>query len=244
MNNFIYPLIITSIAGIATLLGNILLFVNLKYKDNLISFALGLSFIVMLMISIFDLIPEGLVLGRLEVGDTKILFIITLLLLLIGYFIVSFIERKIKNNDNLYKIGLLSMISLLIHNIPEGILCALTSITNLEVGVRFSFMIMIHNIPEGICISLPIYYATKNRGKAFLYTLISSFGEITGALIALLFLNKFLNNSLLYVILIVVAGIMITLSILKILKEGLTYRRYFYLILGIIIGFIIVILTI
>ncbi|HIS17687.1 MAG TPA: ZIP family metal transporter [Candidatus Coprovivens excrementavium] len=244
MNNFIYPLIITSIAGIATLLGNILLFVNLKYKDNLISFALGLSFIVMLMISVFDLIPEGLVLGRLEVGDTKILFIITLLLLLIGYFIVSFIERKIKNNDNLYKIGLLSMISLLIHNIPEGILCALTSSTNLEVGVRFSFMIMIHNIPEGICISLPIYYATKNRGKAFLYTLISSFGEITGALIALLFLNKFLNNSLLYVILIVVAGIMITLSILKILKEGLTYRRYFYLILGIIIGFIIVLLTI
>lgn len=244
MNNFIYPLIITSIAGIATLLGNILLFVNLKYKDNLISFALGLSFIVMLMISVFDLIPEGLVLGRLEVGDTKILFIITLLLLLIGYFIVSIIERKIKNNDNLYKIGLLSMISLLIHNIPEGILCALTSSTNLEVGVRFSFMIMIHNIPEGICISLPIYYATKNRGKAFLYTLISSFGEITGALIALLFLNKFLNNSLLYVILIVVAGIMITLSILKILKEGLTYRRYFYLILGIIIGFIIVILTI
>ena len=244
MNNFIYPLIITSIAGIATLLGNILLFVNLKYKDNLISFALGLSFIVMLMISVFDLIPEGLVLGRSEVGDTKILFIITLLLLLIGYFIVSFIERKIKNNDNLYKIGLLSMISLLIHNIPEGILCALTSSTNLEVGVRFSFMIMIHNIPEGICISLPIYYATKNRGKAFLYTLISSFGEITGALIALLFLNKFLNNSLLYVILIVVAGIMITLSILKILKEGLTYRRYFYLILGIIIGFIIVLLTI
>lgn len=244
MNNFIYPLIITSIAGIATLLGNILLFVNLKYKDNLISFALGLSFIVMLMISIFDLIPEGLVLGRLEVGDTKILFIITLLLLLIGYFIVSIIERKIKNNDNLYKIGLLSMISLLIHNIPEGILCALTSSTNLEVGVRFSFMIMIHNIPEGICISLPIYYSTKNRGKAFLYTLISSFGEITGALIALLFLIKFLNNSLLYVILIVVAGIMITLSILKILKEGLTYRRYFYLILGIIIGFIIVLLTI
>lgn len=244
MNNFIYPLIITSIAGIATLLGNILLFVNLKYKDDLISFALGLSFIVMLMISIFDLIPEGLVLGRLEVGDTKILFIITLLLLLIGYFIVSIIERKIKSNDNLYKIGLLSMISLLIHNIPEGILCALTSSTNLEVGVRFSFMIMIHNIPEGICISLPIYYATKNRGKAFLYTLISSFGEITGALIALLFLNKFLNNSLLYVILIVVAGIMITLSILKILKEGLTYRRYFYLILGIIIGFIIVLLTI
>ncbi len=244
MNNFIYPLIITSIAGIATLLGNILLFVNLKYKDDLISFALGLSFIVMLMISIFDLIPEGLVLGRLEVGDTKILFIITLLLLLIGYFIVSIIERKIKSNDNLYKIGLLSMISLLIHNIPEGILCALTSSTNLEVGVRFSFMIMIHNIPEGICISLPIYYATKNRGKAFLYTLISSFGEITGALIALLFLNKFLNNSLLYVILIVVAGIMITLSILKILKEGLIYRRYFYLILGIIIGFIIVILTI
>ena len=34
-------------------------------------------------------------------------------------------------------------------------------------GVAIAIAIAIHNIPEGIAVSVPIYYATKNRKKAF-----------------------------------------------------------------------------
>lgn len=243
MNEYIYPLLISFIAGIATIIGNLLLFINAKYKEFLISFALGLSFSVMFLISVLDLIPEGLRYGLCEVGESLRLFIFSLILLLFGYIIVVLIERKIKSNDSLYKIGVLSMISLLIHNIPEGILCALTSSVDIKMGLKFSLIIMIHNIPEGICISLPIYYATKSKLKALFYTFISSMGEFIGAILALILLRPILSNMMLYIILVLVAGIMISLSVFKILKEGLLYKRYKYLIWGIILGIVVVYLT-
>lgn len=243
MNEYIYPLLISFIAGIATIIGNLLLFINHKYKEFLISFALGLSFSVMFLISVLDLIPEGLRYGLGEVGESLRLFIFSLILLLFGYIIVVLIERKIKSNDSLYKIGVLSMISLLIHNIPEGILCALTSSVDIKMGLKFSLIIMIHNIPEGICISLPIYYATKSKLKALFYTFISSMGEFIGAILALILLRPILSNMMLYIILVLVAGIMISLSVFKILKEGLLYKRYKYLIWGIILGIVVVYLT-
>ena len=96
--NILIPIIITSIAGFSTMLGNVLLFINSKYKDKLISFSLGLSFIVMFLISILELVPEGISIIYGSIPNLY-LFILCLLLLGIGYLIVVFIEGKI-NNEN------------------------------------------------------------------------------------------------------------------------------------------------
>lgn len=240
--NIWIPIIISSIAGLSTILGNILLFIDDKYKDRVISFSMGLAFIVMFLISIFDLIPEGI---RLVSDSFNIyeLFIYSLLLLLIGYVFVVFIDNRIDSDSKLFKIGILSMISLLIHNIPEGIICAISSVNDINLGFKMSFMIMLHNIPEGIVISLPIYYVTKSRGKALLYTVISSLGEIVGAIITVLFLYRYINDYIMYIVFIITAGIMITLSVSKILKEGISFKLFKWLILGILVGFSIVVIT-
>ena len=240
--NIWIPIIITSIAGLSTILGNILLFIDDKYKDRVISFSMGLAFIVMFLISIIDLIPEVI---RLVYDSFNIyeLFIYSLLLLLIGYVFVVFIDNRIDSDSKLFKIGILSMISLLIHNIPEGIICAISSVTDIDLGFKMSFMIMLHNIPEGIVISLPIYYVTKSRGKALLYTVISSLGEIVGAIITVLFLYRYINDYIMYIVFIITAGIMITLSVGKILKEGISFKLFKWLILGVLVGFSIVVIT-
>ena len=240
--NILIPIIITSIAGLSTLLGNLLLFIDSKYKDKLISFSMGLAFVVMFTISIFELIPEGikLVTGRMLSYE---IFLYSLLLLLVGYIFVILIDNKIDSDSKLYKIGVLSMISLLIHNVPEGIICAISSVNDINIGLKMSFAIMMHNIPEGICISLPIYYATKSRGKAFLYTVISSLGEILGAVITMLFLYKYINDYIMYIIFIVTAGIMITLSVGKILKEGVSLKVFKWLIFGVLAGLCVIVIT-
>lgn len=240
--NILIPIFITSMAGLSTVLGNILLFINDKYKDKLISFCMGLAFIVMFLISVLELIPEGIRLVNGYFSGYEI-FYYSLVLLLVGYGVVIFIDNKIDSNSKLYRIGVLSMISLLIHNIPEGIICAMSSVNDIQLGLKLSFMIMIHNIPEGICISLSIYYATKSRGKALLYTVISSLGEILGALITMLFLYRYINDYIMYVVFIITAGIMITLSVGKILKEGIGLKVFKWLLLGIMFGFGIVIIT-
>ena len=132
---------------------------------------------------------------------------------------------------------------IMIHNIPEGIICAISSVNDINLGFKMSFMIMLHNIPEGIVISLPIYYVTKSRGKALLYTVISSLGEIVGAIITVLFLYRYINDYIMYIVFIITAGIMITLSVSKILKEGISFKLFKWLILGILVGFSIVVIT-
>jgi ZIP family zinc transporter len=233
--NILIPIIITSIAGLSTILGNVLLFIDSKYKDKLISFSLGLAFIVIFLISVIELIPEGikLVYGYLTGYE---IFFYSLLLLGIGYCFVIFIDNRIDSDSKLYKIGILSMISLLIHNVPEGIICAMSSLNDLDLGIKMSIMIMLHNIPEGICISLPIYYATKSRGKALLYTVISSLGEILGAIVTMLFLYRYINDYIMYIVFIITSGIMITLSVGEILKEGIELKVFKWLILGILFG--------
>ena len=241
MNNLM-PIIITSIAGFATILGNILLFINVKYKDKLISFSMGLSFIVMFLISIIELIPDGIKLVYYDL-DIVNLYIYGLILLFIGYMIVFIIERNISEESSLYRIGILSMFSLFVHNVPEGIICALTSSNSISLGLKMSFIIMIHNIPEGICISLPIYYSTRSRGKAFFMTLISALGEVFGALLSIIFLKRYINDFIMSVILIITAGIMISLSVGKILKEGIECKCHKWLILGILFGICILVIT-
>lgn len=196
----------------------------------------------MFLISILELIPEGIHLISNTSSIPKI-FIISIILLLVGYYIIQFIDKKLSSKEDLYRVGILSMISILIHNIPEGIICAITSTINIKLGLKVSLAILIHNIPEGICISLPIYYSTKSKLKALLYTIISGAGEVVGAIITILFLKPFISNNLLYTIYIITAGIMITLSINKLLKEGLKINKYKEFILGIIIGIIIIIYT-
>lgn len=236
------PILITSMAGLSTLVGNLLLFINSKYKDKLISFSMGLSFIVMFLLSIIELIPEGIKIVSYRLSLYEI-YLYSLLLLVVGYLFVIFIDNRIDSDSKLYRIGFLSMIGLLIHNIPEGIICAISSYNNLDIGLKMSFMIMVHNIPEGIVISLPIYYSTGSRGKALLYTVVSSLGEILGAIITMLFLYRFINDYVMFVVYMVTSGIMITLSVGKILREGISLKLFKWLILGILFGFCIVVIS-
>src|SRR5699024_10400042 len=108
---------------------------------------------------------------------------------------------------------------------PEGVATFLSSSTNRGLGLSLALAISFHNIPEGISIAIPIYFSTKSRFKAFLYTLISGLSEPLGAILAYLFLSNIINNFIMSVILAMIAGIMIHISIYELLKESLSYKK-------------------
>ena len=82
-----------------------------------------------------------------------------------------------------------------------------------------------HNIPEGISISVPIYYATKSKSKACLYTLVSGLSEPLGALITYLFLLPFITDTILGLLFSLIAGIMLHISFTEILPTSLNYNE-------------------
>lgn len=228
-------LILSLGAGLSTVLGGLFIFLPFKKenKDKIISLALSFSLVIMIGVSLFDLIPEAL-----AQSHNKIL-ILNLILPLLG---VSFILLKIiyhflkKIDNNLYKLGILSMITLMIHNFPEGIITFLSTCLNKRLGIKLSIAIAMHNIPEGIAIAVPIYYATGSKKKALQKTLMSALAEPLGAILAYIFLARFITPFMIAIILIVVAGIMITLAIEDILPESLKYQQRKYLIIGMALG--------
>ena len=229
---------ITSFAGFATLLGIIPCYLKKQKKDMIISSSLAFSAGVMLTISLFSLIPESLAFAS-SIYKPFPCYILVFIFVVLGILFSSFIDKKIDahfSNNHLYKLGIISIIVLVLHNIPEGITTFLSSSTNLHLGLTLSLAIALHNIPEGISIAVPIYYATGKRKRAVFYTLISGFSELFGAVLAYLFLARYINDFLLSVILGGTAGIMMHIAIYELLPNSLEYHKKRWTIISFIIG--------
>lgn len=243
MNDILWPFILSSIAGFSTLLGCLSIFLPIKRVEEFISFSISLSLSVMIMVSIFDLIPESLP----NIGGSNIFINILIFLIFfsLGILLVNIIDRMIEKgkSSSLYKLGILNFIALVMHNLPEGILTFMSTYQDFNLGVSLCFAITLHNIPEGISIAVPIYYATGSRWKAIKNTLLSAFAEPIGALLAFLILKNYITDQMISVFLILVAGIMITISINKMLPEAVSYKKKKPMYYGLTIGIVVVILS-
>lgn len=239
MSITLYSFLLTFIAGFSTMIGTILIF--FKEKTNRVVVA-SLSFAsgVMLTVSILDLIPEAITL--LSYKSIIEILIITVFMVL-GALLTRKIDNCMPEVDNnskkgLYRVGIISMFAIIMHNIPEGIATFMTTSTNLSLGLSLTIAIALHNIPEGISIAVPIYYSTGNRKKALFYTLVSAISEPFGALLAFLFLKPFMNNLVMGLLMAVIAGIMSYISFFELLPKSLSYKNkslsYIFFVIGII----------
>jgi ZIP family zinc transporter len=123
----------------------------------------------------------------------------------------------------LYRMGILSAFAIAIHNFPEGLATFIVALQDIKLGLPIAVAIAIHNIPEGIAISVPIFYATGNRKKAFKYSFLSGLAEPVGAAFGFLILMPFLNDLVFGIIFASVAGIMVFISIDELLPAAREY---------------------
>ena len=236
------PILLSFLASFGTLIGSLLVFIpNIGKKAN-ISLILAFSGTVMILISVIDLLPNSIITILNSFYWIIALIIITFSFLL-GYLIINILDKKMEGEKSILKLGVLSLIALMVHNFPEGIVTFLSGVTNLKIGIKLSLAIMFHNIPEGICIALPIYLGTKSFKKAFSSTFLSCLAEPLGAILAYIFLYKYINNIMISVILIFTAGIMITLSINSIYKESLKFNKHRYFIYGVLLSLIYIVIS-
>ena len=227
------------------MIGGLVVFINFKDKDSFISLALSFSLSVMISLSVFELIPESIKSLTSAYGFAWAL-LVAIAVFTLGRLVVIFLNKKISlhsNKNNLYRVGILSMIALMVHNFPEGIATFMTSYNDLSMGISLAVAIALHNIPEGIGIAVPIYYATNNKSRGIILSFISGLAEPLGAIMAYLILKNFINDRLISITLIFVAGIMITLAIEEMLPESNKYNKQTQNIIGILLGAILVLIN-
>lgn len=266
---YIIALILSTLAGLSTVLGGIVTFFIKENSLKFLSFGLGLSTGVMLFISLVDLYPESCEfikdqLGQIFVWLSVIFFGIGLLAaIIIDYFIPDHIQGQMfikqiganekhidsadcKRNENaeisigkIKKAGILTAIVVAVHNFPEGLATFFLTAQDTMLGLGIVFAIAIHNIPEGMAISIPVYQATHSKRKAFYYSFLSGMAEPIGGVIGFFVIKALFPNLCIGVLFSLVAGIMTYISLDTLLPLSKDYDTGHYSISGVVLGMLI-----
>lgn len=254
---------LTLLAGLATALGALLTFLSKKDNSRFLSIGLGFSAGVMIYVSFVEILVKsqnafsekyGQLTGE-SLGLAAFFFGITLTFVIDQlipdkvnpHHALEYGESHKASLDAQYKtlsrVGLFTAIALSIHNFPEGFATFVMALEDMNTGAAIAFAIAIHNIPEGLAVALPIYYATGNRKKAFLYASASGLTEPVGALIGYLLLAPFMGELTLGITFGVVAGIMVYISFDELLPASRRYGNDHTAIGGVIAGMFVMALS-
>ena len=134
------------------------------------------------------------------------------------------------------RMGMFSALAIAIHNFPEGLATFTGAMADPTLGISIAVAIAIHNVPEGIAVSVPIYYATGSRRKAFAYSFLSGLSEPLGALIGFFVLRQFMNDTVFGIMFAAVAGIMVFISLDELLPTAEKYGEHHLSIYGLVAG--------
>lgn len=251
--NILIALLLTLGAGLATGIGSALAFFARRTNKRLLSFSLGLSGGVMIYVSFVELFQQANLALSAEWG-ARMGTVVTVGNFFAGILLIGIIDRLVPSFENpheahmveemdkqprnpkLMRMGMMTALAIGIHNFPEGIATFTSAMDNPTLGIAIAVAIAIHNIPEGIAVSIPIYYATGNRRKAFLLSLLSGLAEPVGALLACLVLMPFMSPTLMGCVLAMVAGIMVFISIDELLPAAREYGEAHISIYGVVAG--------
>lgn len=259
MNNFLFAFGLTLLAGLSTGIGSLMAFTSKKFSPKFLSAALGLSAGVMIYISFVEMFPQAQEILSQHFG-TKQGEWYTILAFFCGIALIALIDFLVPSHENphefknvdcghkpcqdqkangkLMRMGLFSAMAIAIHNFPEGIATFLAAYQDTQLGISIAFAIAIHNIPEGIAVSFPIYYSTKSRKKAFIYSFLSGFAEPIGAIIGFLLLRSMPDYTLGFSFA-AVAGIMVYISLDELLPSAEEYAEHHIAITGLVAGMLI-----
>ena len=145
--------------------------------------------------------------------------------------------------DKLKRMGIFAAIAIAIHNFPEGLATFTAAMSDPSLGIAIAVAVAIHNIPEGIAVSIPLYYATGSKKKAFLYSFLSGISEPIGALVGFLLLMPFFTPVVFGVLFAGVGGIMVFISFDQLLPAAEEYGEHHHSIYGLISGMVVMALS-
>jgi len=250
---------LTLFAGLSTGIGSLMALYVKTANQKFLSATLGFSAGVMIYVSMMEIIVEaraslGAALGPVK-GDY-----VTTIAFFAGIALVALIDKLVpsaenphamrdvremekdvdpeakRDNFNLLRLGLFSALVIAIHNFPEGLATFMSTIQDPALGISIAVAVAIHNIPEGIAVSVPVYYATGNRKRAFCYSFLSGLAEPLGAIIGYFLLIRFFTATMFGVVFAAVAGIMVYISLDELLPAAEKYGEHHVAIYGLITG--------
>lgn len=141
------------------------------------------------------------------------------------------------------RLAMLLLVSLTLHNIPEGFAVAISTVSNRRFGINVAIAVALHNIPEGLSLAVATYDATKSRFQATLVPALAGCAEPFGAALALFAMRAIITEQLVHDLLVVVAGVMCYLAFGELLPAAASTGCWGYTAAGCFIGLCVMLAT-
>ena len=252
---------VTLFAGLATGIGSTIAFFTKTTNKSFFALSMGFSAGVMIYLSFAEILPKAKTYLQSETGSVEA-GAIAAGALIAGMVLMALIDALVPSGANphentrvellgdsqsplegigveqqkLLKMGVFLALAIAIHNFPEGLATFLLVLDDPQIGIALAIAVAMHNIPEGIAVSVPVYYATRSKIKAFRLSFLSGLAEPAGAVIGYLILSQFLSDFLLGIIFAGVAGVMTFLAIDTLLPTARNSARGHLTVYGFMIG--------
>jgi ZIP family zinc transporter len=257
-NAILFAFGLTLFAGLSTGIGSGIAFFAKQTNTKFLSVSLGFSAGVMIYVSFVEILVKARTSLAIEMGErggywaAAGAFFGGILVIAIIDKLIPSVEnpheiRKVEDmepgsklkNEKLMRMGLFTALAIGIHNFPEGLATFTAALTEPGLGIAIAVAIAIHNIPEGIAVSVPIYFATGNKKKAFTLSFLSGLAEPVGAIIGYLLLMPFMSPVVFGLLFASVAGIMVFISLDELLPSAREYGEHHLSIYGLVAGMVV-----
>lgn len=237
---------LTLFAGLATGIGSAIAFLAKRTHETFLCAALSFSAGAMIYVSFVEIFPKARIALGDMLGDTAG-YLVTTLAFFGGLLLIAMIDKLVPKHENphemhhieemrdqkqaaaykkLYRTGILTALAIAIHNFPEGLVTFTATLQDPALGIPIAIAVAIHNIPEGIAVSVPVYFATGSRSKAFFLSFLSGLAEPAGALLGYLLLMPFFNDIVFGVLFAMVGGVMVFIAFDQILPAAREYGKH------------------
>jgi len=245
---------LTLFAGLSTGIGSALAFFSNRTNKRFLSAALGFSAGVMIYLSFAEILVKSVDALSKVYGEKGGAWAAVA-----GFFggmvFIAIIDRLVPDHGNpheahaveemgedtphdpaLMRMGMFTALAIAIHNFPEGLATFASAMMDPNLGISIAVAVAIHNIPEGVSVSVPIYFATGSRKKAFWYSFLSGLSEPAGAAIGYFLLKTFFTDAMFGYVFSGVGGIMVFISLDELLPTAKEYGTGHVAIYGVMAG--------
>lgn len=187
-------LIAVLIVSLVSVLG-ILIFFREKTLNRILFFLVSFAAGTLLGAAFLDLLPEALEGGFKE---SVPIFILTGILsfFILEKFLYWHHHHTGHEHEKVHGFTYLNMIGDAIHNFLDGVVIAISFMSNTALGIITTIAIIAHEIPQEIADFSILIYGGFSRTKALVYNFLTALTAVVGALVAYFFSSAIENSSI------------------------------------------------
>lgn len=245
-------LVITFLVGFFILIGSLIVF-RTKNNDRIVNFSISIALGVMACLALIELLPESYssFAEEFDIGRSIVLVVASAL---IGFGLLKVLDHFIPDHDkdnnskkekeeNLYHIGIVSSVALVIHNIIEGMALYTSCLSDFKMGLLISLGIGLHNIPLGMIITSTFYKGNHSKQKTLLWIIGISLSTFIGGLFIFLLGETIMTSNVLGILLGITFGMIVYITLFELIphiKELKNKRDSF---IGILCGIVLLLVS-